>query len=165
MSYLLDANAFIQAKNDYYRFGVCPGFWEWLVEANGDESVFSVEGIQNELTDGEDELATWAEGDGSGLFLPPDAETLRHFGQISQWVVNRDFDEANRQAFLAKADPLLIAHAAAHGGFTVVTQETRGGPGTRRVKIPNVCEAFNVPYMNTFDFLEAAGARFVLGTG
>lgn len=164
MNYLLDANTFIQAKNEYYRFGVCPGFWEWLRAANARGSVFSVAGIQDELTDGEDELAAWADRDGSGLFLPPDADTLRRFGEISQWVVDGDFNEANRQEFLAKADPLLIAHAAAHAGFTVVTQETRGGAGTRKVKIPNVCEAFGVPYMNTFDFLEAARARFVLAT-
>ena len=32
MSYLLDANIFIQAKNLYYGFDFCPAFWEWLVK-------------------------------------------------------------------------------------------------------------------------------------
>lgn len=160
MNYLLDANTFIQAKNHYYRFGVCPGFWEWLQAVNSTGKVFSVEGIKDELADGEDELSEWAAGDGSGLFLPPDPDTLRLFGDISQWVVGEDFNEANRQAFLAKADPLLIAHAASHPGFTVVTQEVRVPGNSRKVKIPNVCGAFNVPYLNTFDFLEAEGAVF-----
>lgn len=162
MNYLLDSNTFIQAKNHYYRFSVCPGCWDWLQSANESGTVFSVEAIQGELTDGEDELATWAAGDGADLFLPPDADTLQSFTQISRWVVAGDFDEQNRQEFLAKADPLLIAHAASHPGITVVTQEVLVPDNSRKVKIPNVCAAFNVPYMNTYDFLEAEGARFVL---
>ncbi len=27
---LLDSNGLIQAKNLFYRFGFCPGFWDWL---------------------------------------------------------------------------------------------------------------------------------------
>lgn len=30
MSYLLDANVFIQAKNLHYSFDFCPAFWDWL---------------------------------------------------------------------------------------------------------------------------------------
>ena len=28
MKYLLDSNVFIEAKNRYYAFDICPGFWE-----------------------------------------------------------------------------------------------------------------------------------------
>jgi hypothetical protein len=34
LSYLLDANVFIQAKNLHYGLDFCPAFWEWLVESN-----------------------------------------------------------------------------------------------------------------------------------
>ncbi len=30
MAYLLDANVFIDAKNRYYGFDFCPGFWDWV---------------------------------------------------------------------------------------------------------------------------------------
>ncbi|MGR6438810.1 DUF4411 family protein [Proteus mirabilis] len=30
MSYLIDANIFIQAQQDYYCFDLCPGFWEFM---------------------------------------------------------------------------------------------------------------------------------------
>jgi len=33
MPYLLDSNVFIEAKNKYYRFSLCPGFWDWLIGA------------------------------------------------------------------------------------------------------------------------------------
>ena len=34
MTYLLDANIFIQAKNLYYNFDICPAFWDWLDREN-----------------------------------------------------------------------------------------------------------------------------------
>jgi hypothetical protein len=30
MTYLLDANVFIEAKNRYYGLDFAPGFWDWL---------------------------------------------------------------------------------------------------------------------------------------
>lgn len=45
MPYLLDANVFIEAKNAYYGFDFCPGFWEWLVPKNREGLVFSIEFI------------------------------------------------------------------------------------------------------------------------
>ncbi|MFC2993598.1 DUF4411 family protein [Halomonas tibetensis] len=30
MTYLLDANTYIQAKSLHYRMHIVPGFWEWL---------------------------------------------------------------------------------------------------------------------------------------
>ena len=28
--YLIDSNIFIELKNGYYNFALCPGFWHWL---------------------------------------------------------------------------------------------------------------------------------------
>ena len=41
MSYLLDANVFIEAKKRYYGFDFCPGFWQWLVVKNQEGKIFS----------------------------------------------------------------------------------------------------------------------------
>ena len=30
MLFLLDSDTLIQAKNEYYGFDLCPGFWDWL---------------------------------------------------------------------------------------------------------------------------------------
>ena len=49
MAYLLDSNTFIEAKQRYYDFGVCPGYWKWLTEANSDGRVFSIEKVGDEL--------------------------------------------------------------------------------------------------------------------
>ena len=34
MSYLLDADVFIQAKNLHYGLDFCPAFWDWLIATN-----------------------------------------------------------------------------------------------------------------------------------
>jgi hypothetical protein len=45
MTYLLDTNTLIQAKNEYYGFDVCPGFWDWIDAENGREGVVSIEPV------------------------------------------------------------------------------------------------------------------------
>jgi hypothetical protein len=47
-------------------------------------------------------------------------------------------------------------------GATVVTQEREAPQATSSVKIPDVCRAFEVPCVNTFDLLRTRGAQFVL---
>ena len=53
--YLLDANAFIESKNRYYGFDICPGFWSSLVSQHEGQRVFSIDRIQNELMVQDDE--------------------------------------------------------------------------------------------------------------
>ena len=43
MSYLLDANVFISAKNLHYGLDFCPAFWEWLIHAGNTGTVFSID--------------------------------------------------------------------------------------------------------------------------
>jgi len=76
MTYLLDANVFIQAKNLHYGFDFCPAFWKWLEIENHRGKVFSVEKVGTELEAGADDLAAWAQVQGDGFFLPPDSPML-----------------------------------------------------------------------------------------
>ena len=76
MTYLLDANVLIQAKNLHYGFDFCPAFWDWLIENNIAKRVFSVEKVGDEINAGDDELADWALNRGAGFFLKPDAAIL-----------------------------------------------------------------------------------------
>ncbi len=161
MSYLLDSNTFIEAKNGYYDFTVCPGFWEWIMARHAAGDVFSIQRIGQELTDGTDELADWVVNTASGLFLAPDVATIEQMKKVAAWVMKQPYDEKSRAKFFAKADPFLIAHAAAHG-HTVITHETRVGTDSKKVKVPNVCDALGVEWMNTFDLLRKEKARFVL---
>lgn len=60
MPYVLDTNILIEAKDAYYTFDVCPGFWDWLITQNRDGVVYSVPAVNDELQRGNDELSRWA---------------------------------------------------------------------------------------------------------
>jgi hypothetical protein len=62
--------------------------------------------------------------------------------------------------YLQIADYYLCAQAFG-GGHTVVTLETPAD-GRRRIKIPSVCIAMGVPYINTFDMLRRERVRLVV---
>ena len=161
MPYLLDANTLIQAKNEYYGFDLCPGFWAWLEQQYAAGEVFSIDRIQQDLERGNDELATWATAHGNGFFQPVDAPTMQAMTTVSTWVQNANFTDNAKREFFSCADPFLIAHALAHG-HTVATHEVHVEGERRKVKIPTVCRGLNVPCVRTFDMLRQQGAAFVL---
>lgn len=58
MQYCLDADIFIQAKNFYYHFDICPGSWDLLDQQIG--TVGSIISVCEELESGNDKLKGWA---------------------------------------------------------------------------------------------------------
>ena len=66
---------------------------------------------------------------------------------------------AAKAAFAARADGWLIAYAKAHS-LVIATDEAPNPAIKRRVPIPDVCNAFGVNYIGTFDMLRALGASF-----
>ena len=161
MSYLLDANVFIQAKNLHYGLDFCPAFWDWLIEANAAFTVFSIEKVGDEIVAGADELSTWAAARGPAFFLKPDAALLPALGSVSAWATGQGYQPAAVSTFLQVADYYLVAHALAHG-HTVVTHE-KAEQSVKRIKIPNACISVGVKCMTPYEMLRLERARFVLG--
>jgi hypothetical protein len=60
MSYLLDANVLIAAKNLHYGLDFCPAFWDWLIHKSNTGVVFSIDKVADEIAAGADELSAWA---------------------------------------------------------------------------------------------------------
>lgn len=162
MKYLLDSNTYIQAKNQYYDMGFCPAYWDWLDSMFASGEIGSIEFIGKELKDGNDDLAAWAKNRNEHFIKHEDNETQAVFSKIANYVMTHDFDPANRDNFLQKGDPWLIAKAQTLGA-TLVTQEARVSPNTRKVKIPNICMEFNVPCITVFEMLRRLKPQFVLG--
>lgn len=163
MKYLLDSNTYIQAKNFYYGMDICPAYWDWLDQQFELGTVASVDMIGKELKDGNDELAEWVKARPQHFIQNDDEDTQIVFVEIALAVSVGDYNAGNRDNFLAKADPWIIAKAKTTGA-TVVTHEALLAPNTKKVKVPNICQQFNVPCLNTFQFLRELNARFVLGS-
>lgn len=161
MTYLLDTNIFIQAKNLHYGMDFCPAFWDWLIRQNEAQKVFSIEKVADELVSGVDDLSQWVAQKGAVFFLPPDDKVLGALQQVSQWVTAQQYAPAAVSTFFQVADYYLVAHALGHG-HVVVTHEVPSD-GTRKVKIPNVCIGLKIKCMSPFEMLRLERARFILG--
>lgn len=161
MTYLLDSNVFIQAKNLHYSFDFCPAFWDWIDESNRKQLVFSIEKVANELAGGEDELADWASNRGAEFFLIPDSSILPSLQRISAWAIRKGYEPVAVNTFLQVADYYLIAHAQAHN-YIVVTHEV-SSPSIKRIKIPDACIGLGVKCMTPYEMLRVEQARFILG--
>ena len=160
MSYLLDANVFIQAKNLHYGLDFCPAFWEWIIERGKDGTVLSIDKVADEIAAGSDELTDWSRQIGRGLFRPTDATAIAHFGEISTWVTGQKYEPAAINTFLQVADFYLVAHAMG-GGHVMVTHEVAAN-SPKRIKIPNVCIGLGLRFMTPYEMLRIEKARFVL---
>lgn len=161
MKYLLDANTYIEAKNLYYGMDICPGYWQWLDIQFQNNLVNSVQPIFKELNSYGDELSSWVKAREDQFLSVTDDETQKKYAEIVQFVADRDYQPANRDQFLAGADPWLIAKAGTEGSV-VVTHESLVGPEAKRVKIPNICVQFDIEYMGSFELLNILKARFIL---
>jgi hypothetical protein len=162
-NFLLDANVFIEAKRRYYAFDLCPGFWECLVwHHSGACRILSIDRVKQELDHGEDDLKDWAASSApSSCFASTnDSSVIDEYGRIITWVQEQSqFLPEAKAEFAAGADGWLIAHAKVNN-LILVTHETLAPEARRKVPMPNVCEAFAVAYVDTFDMLRELETSF-----
>lgn len=161
MSYLLDANVFMSAKNLHYGLDFCPAFWDWLVHRSNTGSVFSIDKVADEIEAGQDELSDWARNHGDALFRRTPPTLAPQFTQVSTWATGQQYTPAAINTFLQMADFYLIAHALA-GNHVIVTHEHPSN-SSNRIKIPDACVGLGVRFMTPYQMLRIERARFVLG--
>ena len=162
MSYLLDTNVFIEARNRYYAFDICPGFWDWLTDEEDRGRVLTIDAVRDELAGREDDLAAWMRGRRTSFFESPDAAVLPPLATLATWVRAQRYRPSAVAEFLASADYYLVASAMARR-HTVVTHETPSD-AIKRVKIPEPCIAHGVEVVSPFTMLRRLGVRFVRST-
>lgn len=143
---------FVEASRRYYPFDLVPGVW--------DAPVLMEEEIQGG-NGAPDELSIWAERHKNLLFHSTDVpDVLENYGRIITWAQRQvQYMAAAKAEFATVADGWVVAFALANGS-TVVTQEVPAPESKRKIKIPDVCNAFNVPYANAFQMLRSLGVMF-----
>ena len=152
---------FIEAARRYYAFDLAPAFWQGLISYAEDGQVESIDRVKRELARGNDELAKWANSNFSDAFVSTDREdVVRRYADIIAWVESQgQYSDAARSDFAGGADGWLVAYASIEGRV-VVTQEVSAPDARRKVPIPNVCDAFGVNPIDTFEMLRALGIQF-----
>jgi hypothetical protein len=160
--FLLDTNTYIQAKNFHYHMDFCPAYWDWLDAQYATGFIGSVESVYDEIVDKGDELSQWVIARKNHFDAVSDQQTQQNMALISQYVIGMpNKTQEHISKFLSGADPWLIAKAMVNG-FTIVTHEIPVPDNSQKVKIPNVCKNFGVPYIDTYELLKRLQARFVL---
>jgi predicted nucleic acid-binding protein len=159
--FVLDTNAFIEAYRRYYAFDICPGYWAVLIAHHGGGRLCSIDRVRSELLALTDQLSQWAQRLPGAFFEGTGDQTVvTWFSNIMAWVqAQAQYFSAAKAAFAAGADGWLIAYAKTQG-LIVVTNEQPAPASKRQVKIPDVCNAFGVNYIETFGMLRALGASF-----
>lgn len=159
MLYLLDANTLIRANADYYPIERIPHFWEWLIERGKEGRVKIPNEIADEITAGRDDVAEWLKQEDakSALRLAErvDVAALRRVVTIGYAP---DLDSTEMQKI--GKDPFLVSYALGRSERTVVTKE-QPRPSKQRAnrRVPDVCDACGVPWMNDFAFYRDANFR------
>jgi hypothetical protein len=164
--YVLDSDVFIAAKNTYYAFDICPGFWAGLLLGHKRDRVHSIDRIKAELLAGQpkEDLVVWIKQRVPKTFFESTQtkQVVDAYAEIVLWVQrNTQYLDRAKAKFATEADGWLVAYSMVHG-TTVVTNEQPRPESRNRVLLPDVCEQFRVPRKDTFSLLRELVFQFDL---
>jgi hypothetical protein len=161
-TFILDTNVFVQAHRRYYAFDLCPGFWGCL-EHHCAARLVSIDRVRDEIAGGDaDALANWVATTVSpDLFVSTNTdEVLPSYAEVMRWAqTHAEYTPAAKAEFAQVADAWLVAYARVIGGV-VVSEEVFNPHKKNRILVPNACQQFGIPCINTFDMLRQLPAEF-----
>ena len=150
LRYTIDTCSLTQMRR-VYPVDIFPAVWERMSQWADDGVIGSIELVYDELAAQDDEVLDWAKCH-KHIFTQLD-EAVQEEGSRVLSTHSNLVDLKRRKS---GADPFVIGHAIVHG-TTIVTEEKLVGPGTKLVKIPNVCQAYSVYCIKLLDLLRAEG--------
>ena len=161
--FLIDADVFISAKNRYYAFDICPGFWNSLIYHSSTGTIRSIDRVKSELLAGREseDLVQWVKKDlPTEFFLDTNsADVLTAYEKIMLWVYRHSqYNDSAKAKFATEADGWLVAYATSRAAIVITNEQPR--PNSRsRILLPDVCTQFNVTYKDTFYLLRKLGIQ------
>lgn len=157
MTYVLDTSGFVTLFRNYYRSRF-PSLWRKFDALIDEGRIVSTREVKREIEDQDDDLTRWTEKV-PHLFSSPSRDVAEFVIRI--YSVTHFQGNIERKKLLKgglNADPFVVATAAAQVPVgTVVTLERRK---PNAVRIPNLCEHFQLPCMNLEEFMEQEGWVF-----
>lgn len=162
--YLIDTDVLITAKNSYYAFDLCPGFWESLLSQHVAGQVHSLDRNRMEIFQGRDDdaLVKWVKKQVPKSFFLSCSDSIVNdaYKDIMHWVQRHaQYDDQAKAQFATGADGWLVAYAQVNGNVVVTLEQSR--PESRnQIKLPDVCIQFGVTYENPFAMLKGLGVQY-----
>ncbi len=163
--YVLDSNFFIQAHRFHYPIDVASGFWNKVQQLANAGTIISIDKVKGELYDKNDALEAWCRANLPRDFFKSTAEVVTEYGRVTAWAVSRvdHYLPMALNEFLSadEADAFVVAYCLADpSNRIVVTQEISQPNRKNKVKIPDVCIAMHVSYVNTINMFRQLGETF-----
>jgi hypothetical protein len=164
--FLVDSDVLIAAKNLYYAFDICPGFWMGLLQQHERGRVFSISRVRSELVAGHktEDLVRWVEDQVPETFFlaVDDGDVPTAYTEIMLWAQRHTmYHDRAKAKFATGADGWLVAYARVHGAV-VVTNEQPAPESKTEIKLPDVCAQFEVPCKSVFTMLRDLALSFNL---
>jgi len=159
--YVVDTNFFIQAHRVTYPLDVVPSFWNKVKELADSGKIISIDKVKKEIFKNDDELKKWCENNLATVFWKDSNQNHLEYAQIASWGASQTahYTQNAIQEFLdaEEADAFLMAFTLADLLHKkVVTYEIPSNK-KNKIKIPDVCAAFGILYLNPISMFRELG--------
>lgn len=153
LRYSFDTSSLLNGRRDLLPPNVFGSVWQDIEALIRDGVIRAVVEVRSELRKRDDEVRAWAEVQ-DDLFVELEADIQ----QATSTVLGAHPKLTGVGGGRHQADPFVIGMALARRA-TVVTEEHPTGR-LNKPKIPDVCEAMGVPWLNLVRFLEAEARAY-----
>ena len=108
------------------------------------------EEVYYDLEKKDDEVLEWAKDRKKALFVPIDYETQQ---EVSAMLERFEF-LVNQRTGRSSSDPWVIALAKINSSTVITNEGLSTNPNPQKPKIPDVCVALGVRYIDTLKFIK-----------
>lgn len=155
--YIFDSNTFIQAKNLFYRFNFCSGYWDWLVDGAKAKKFYIAAAVEKELKKKEDEIKGWLDKMPGDFVIQDlaDQDVVNNYAEVIRWAnFSTHYSDKAKKEFsdLDDADALLIALGMKYK-YKIATHEKSDPASKKKIFLPDAAKAFGVQCVTLYDVL------------
>ena len=134
---------------------ICPDYWSILDDLARRKIIFSPIEVRRELEKIDDGLKAWIH-ERPYIFKDIDIPVQEHLRTI-MFSHARLVDTIKQRSI---ADPWVIAFAISEKAIVVTKESAVGNSSSARIKIPDVCNALGVEWIDDFEFAREIGLTF-----
>lgn len=153
--YCIDTSSLIQGWRRDYPPDIFHSLWEQLDQLIKQDRLFSSIEVLLELERGGDDIFEWAK-ERKQIFLEADEEVQSTLTSIVDKFPSFIPDDSHDGIW---ADAYLIALTQTKN-WVLITGEKPVGPGSKRLRIPNVCQILDVECINLLQLIRREGWHF-----
>lgn len=158
--YLFDSDVLIRSSNDHYGFAYCKSFWDWLLAGHKADRFHSIDVVKSEVLHSRkkgDPFYDWMSHPSMNPFFRKRGAIDDIVGTLTVRAKTspNKFTQGAIEKFTdtSKADIWLIAYAAKHRNFVIVTHEESAPASKSVIKLPDAAQWLGVKTVMLVDVL------------